>query len=1457
MKKTMKWINGAASVIFILAVTVYLFLRPIIVQNLEPALQDAAAERLNGTITWSGLDLDPSYDVAFTDLELKDAGGETVFSAPSLTVRWTLAAAFDAWKEGKDVTAMIGDVIVENPSLHIREKADKSWNVQNLLKPEKDETPSAFKGRVLLKTGSAHIALQSGESYALSGLEGQFSWLNPGKMDAVLDGTFSKARFHASMTYEDENHFQGEAEMDPLPLTALEPLLSRLPAAAQEVEIKDGTGQVTRAKVWRSGGNLSYHIAGRLQDAALDIQQYALTDGAAFFDIYDGWVRLTDASALVNGERISAEGTLSWKDGLETDLSVALHEVHLENLLPGEDLAGIVTGDVRVTGAASDPDAAGRAAFRSVSLRGRALPEGSADFSWHDRVLSLSGLSLRMDGGRLSGSGSYDSRSGAFSAEGGAEDFPIAPLLPEGDLSGFVTGDFAVSGVYGGGAAEMGALSFRGEGRQIAYGGVSADLVSGSVSYDGSRYSARFYGEGLAAEGIRAESLYGEAEGDGRQWEIPCLYGTMGQGAFSLRGTYGEEAVRLSARGSGIDAAPLAAAAGENAGGILSFDGEITGTAAAPRWDGTLFLESGHFRGAPVRGLRADLSADRNWLTIRRLQMDTETGRHSLTGRIGLSGDHALSLAEESDHTRIENILKLAGLDYPVTGWMKNQVSIGGTLSNPSVQGHIMAWDGSAAGELYQSLSADYRLQNGILTIENGMGYIYEGAVAVSGTVSEDAVNLDASLVDVETGRILRGRPVSGRVTLRGHVTGSLSDPVFTGYGESREVTVNGASLSRISASLLYQGGMLRVTDGVFHQREGTFQWSGLINAQTGAVNGRLQFTRWDLGEALRAFQIPAKQVTGSMDGGMTVEGTLSDPNVSLQVKLNSGGTLGSAVMGEGRADLSYMNGILSLREMKIPVGGGILAAEGTAENGGALNIEAAARDMDISWIPQVMGREDLSIGGRLTAGVHLSGTRGDPRADISISVDHPSYSGIELDSLSIMGNMEDGVFHLDQLLGTKDIYRAAASGTMPSAALTGIPDGRQIPYNIDINLDKADLNALLFFAKPVTSANGPIEGHLKVTGAYDDPEVRGSVVIRDGSLTLESMGEPLAHILAQLDFKGKEAALIVNAEAGGGTIGAAGHLYWDHMAISHYDAEADVHVKHLDSVYYKGQLDANLFAGSERGLPKIYGTVDIANATADIPLSLESGGAGPDILMDVTVNVGDKVRLYNSLLYDMMVRGNIHAMGLMSRPVMSGRVNVEKGTVRYLSNEFTVTDGTAVWGGVPDSFLPVLSIAANTTVGHYKVGMELKGPPGDFQFKLRSEPSLTDSQIVTLLTLRQAPGSENDAAAGALFNAGLQMMFSGGVQDFLRDSFGLDMVSVTSALNDSYVVNDAMSDDFYYIKIGKYLFNDFMLTATMGLNNDQQSFGFRYDLKSRVGLAAWYNNDHDAYIGADYQFRF
>ena len=204
----------------------------------------------------------------------------------------------------------------------------------------------------------------------------------------------------------------------------------------------------------------------------------------------------------------------------------------------------------------------------------------------------------------------------------------------------------------------------------------------------------------------------------------------------------------------------------------------------------------------------------------------------------------------------------------------------------------------------------------------------------------------------------------------------------------------------------------------------------------------------------------------------------------------------------------------------------------------------------------------------------------------------------------------------------------------------------------------------------------------------------------------------------------------------------------------------------------------------------------------------------------------------------------------------MTGRVNVEKGTVKLNTTEFRVDQANAVWGAEPGSFLPVVHVKANTKVGHYAIAAELDGPVGDMKTTFHSEPALNDSQILMLLTLHQDPNKDG-STEGALFNAGLTMIFGNTMQDFLQDKIGLDLISITSNLTDYYDSEADSNDDNYYIKIGKYLFNDFMLTATMGVNNEENSVGFHYDLTSRIGLSSWYNSKDDSYIGTDWNFRF
>ena len=82
------WLNGIGAIIFLALAVVYLLIRPIVVQNLEPVIQDAVKEKINGTLVWRTMDLDPRYNLSFDFVELKDKEGKDVLKSANVTISW-------------------------------------------------------------------------------------------------------------------------------------------------------------------------------------------------------------------------------------------------------------------------------------------------------------------------------------------------------------------------------------------------------------------------------------------------------------------------------------------------------------------------------------------------------------------------------------------------------------------------------------------------------------------------------------------------------------------------------------------------------------------------------------------------------------------------------------------------------------------------------------------------------------------------------------------------------------------------------------------------------------------------------------------------------------------------------------------------------------------------------------------------------------------------------------------------------------------------------------------------------------------------------------------------------------------------------------------------------------------------------------------------------------------------
>ena len=1457
------WLNGIAAFIFVLLCAIYLLIRPIIVQNLEPVLKEQLGGRVNGTLSWQAMDLDPELNLSFTKLELKDENGADVLSAPTLTVGWTMSSLYNYLINNAGVASVVKDVTVEDPELSLAQKADGTWNVSTILKPSESSDSGAFTGKVIISNGTAKVNTAKAGEMPLSALNGSFAWDENSRITGGLKGNFLDSAFKSSLDYKDSGHMEINVSTDPIPLKSLQPLLDAFPQLQNQLTLDNGTGKVTDAKIWKSDGAVAYRVTGSFNHAALSYDNYVLADGAAFFNIENGVVSLSRVSTLVNGQKLT--GDVSVDTNAESPVfqgSVFLHQVDVGALLPDYNVSGILDGNLDFAGTMDNPSVSGALTGEGLSYEGYDVKRAKAVFAYHDDKLTVSHLEADRDGGHLEGRASYDRMGGDFSVSLLADNVNLDGLPVNSPVTGTVSGYGLAEGNYLNGSLSLKKASASMEGSNLSYDNMAAGNLSGFGSYDGSSWQVTALGSGISYDGMSFDSLSFSAENRDGVITVPYLSGAGEEGFFTGKGYYSDNGMNFDVEISDMNLAPFSSYAGVDLGGRVWAKAHVTGTPDKPEGTFDFRAGNGYVKNAVFDSVEghAVLAGDR--AAISSLAWDGPSGHHSISGTIGISAPHDMNLSVKTKETRIETLLSLAGLDYPVTGWISNDLSLTGTVDHPVVSGDFHAWSGSVMGELFQSISGKYSYDGQDVTLENCLGYIYDGTALVNGKIRGKDLELETSLTDVSIERILPGKGIEGTLSLLGHVRGTTDSPVFDGMASTRQITIAGNTIRNVSAGIHYKDGLISLDEGSFRQKQGSFTWKGSYNTNSGALDGFLKFDSWNIKDIMRFFNKDVDGVDGQVEGSMRISGTTDSPNVNFNAHV-LGGHLGSAVLGEGKVDFSYMNGALSIRECRIPIGSGVLAAQGSMNSAGDLDIQAAAKDMDISWIPQVLGKRDVSIGGNLTAAIILSGNKKAPVADISVGLTNPRYGDITFDSLSLMANAANNVVTVQNGLISRGQYRASMKGTLPGNVFTGSTTDKAVPLNLDINLDEADMNMLAIFFKPVTAASGPIHGHVTVAGSYDNPLLLGGINVKDGSLSLMTMNEAISPINMNLSFSGNESHLEGSAAFGGGSLTVNGDVSWDHMKIGNYKGELHIHTPSINSTYYKGALDGDFTFGEIERFekPGISGTLKAENAVVDIPFTLlgDSGGTSLDMLAKIDVTIGNNVRLYNSALYDMMVKGNLAIRGPVSAPFVTGRVNAEKGTVKINTTEFKMNEANASWSGEPGNLLPDVYAKAFTKVGHYAVTAELDGPPGNMKTTFHSEPALNDTQILMLLTLHQSPDAKdnNGAMEGALFNAGLTMLFGNGIQDFLQDKIGLDQISITSSLTDYYDNMDDNNDSYYYIKIGKYIFNDFMLTATMGMNNDEKSIGAHYDLNSRVGLSSWYNSNHDSYVGTDWSFKF
>ncbi|MBF0228069.1 MAG: translocation/assembly module TamB domain-containing protein [Desulfamplus sp.] len=150
-----------------------------------------------------------------------------------------------------------------------------------------------------------------------------------------------------------------------------------------------------------------------------------------------------------------------------------------------------------------------------------------------------------------------------------------------------------------------------------------------------------------------------------------------------------------------------------------------------------------------------------------------------------------------------------------------------------------------------------------------------------------------------------------------------------------------------------------------------------------------------------------------------------------------------------------------------------------------------------------------------------------------------------------------------------------------------------------------------------------------------------------------------------------------------------------------------------------------------------------------------------------------------NNLAY-MEIHPDIRIGGTALSPLVSGRSEINPGTINYQSTEFTLTRGIIDFVN-PYKIEPELDIESKRKVRDWDITLSVVGTPDNISFKLTSDPRLEDGDIISLLLRGKTVTELISAEGGSTLSAAsmLSQIAASEVSDKVKSATGLDIFEV------------------------------------------------------------------------------
>jgi hypothetical protein len=840
----------------------------------------------------------------------------------------------------------------------------------------------------------------------------------------------------------------------------------------------------------------------------------------------------------------------------------------------------------------------------------------------------------------------------------------------------------------------------------------------------------------------------------------------------------------------------------------------------------------------------------------------------------------------------LAGILTAFGSDtraVPVGGFGTFDGVMLGAFRDPRIEGrfegeHVRAW-----GVEWGSASADVVIEDAYVDVSRAVFTAGDARIDAQGRFSlgypraDGGEELDARvrLVHWPVGDLRRAfelfdYPIDGQVSGEFHVYGRYQGPHGFGRMTIADLVAYGERFEMATAGLRFEGAGVRV-DGIEAQKAAGRLTGAAYVGWDGSYSFNAEGRRMPL-EEIAAVQVPQAPLSGTLQFTASGSGTFERPRYELRGRVDD-----LFVADEG---IGQVTGRFTVRDQQLTID----------------LLEAASPRLTLSG----SGRIALTPEADAELTFRFSDTSIDPYARAFRAGISPFTTAVASGTLRVMGELSN-LDHLraDTVIEQLDLrlfdYLVTNDGpirigfeqqVLQVERLRLVGEGTQLEAFGEVRfkddrialraLGDANLGILQGFFRDIRST-GQAELQAEIRGSLSQPVAFGAATIANGRLREFSLPHAVEALTGRIEFDSEGVRLDgLTGRLGGGEVRFGGRIAFDGLSPSEFLVTATgtgMRIRYPEG--FRSLVDADLALRGRVERPVLSGTVDVRSAVWSGALDTSGTGifgvagmggaalpapaapaadAAIPLQFDIRIDAPSTLRI-ETRAARLVSSAELSLRGSYDRPLLFGRVEIERGEVLFEGNRYEVTHGTVDFAN-PARIEPFFDIEAETRArvpGQvYRVVFRVTGTPDQFGFDLTSDPPLAAVDILSLLfgdvrdpqdaELRalRTPNRTEEELIAARATRLLASPISSEVGRVVEEAFGVDTVQISPSFGELSTLQSARLNPSARLTIGKRISDRVYLTYARALSTSSrdQILLVEYNQSDRLSWVVSQNED-------------